>query len=270
MQMKDTLILKETGKDPMYKTWHSSGRALFMYIHAGTGSLVTKDRTYPIEKHTLVLIAPGTYHYTMPDEPTEYIRSKLILSQSKYLAIMELLQNFEGTSGFFGKTVTYARIPAEMGGCLERLFSEASCYPCGTADETLILSCAIHLVFFLNKYATDSVDAAVGFLGKAIRYINENISQDLSLDRICSEINVSKYYFCRQFKLQLGMTVMQYILSTRIVLAKGSLKETKDPVSLISDKCGFSSVSYFCQVFKSETGFTPLQYRKADNSPGQL
>ena len=50
------------------------------------------------------------------------------------------------------------------------------------------------------------------------------------------------------------MTVMEYILKTRIVLAKGLLISEKIPVSEVSSRCGFSSVSYFCRVFKEETG----------------
>ena len=91
--MKSTLIRNEIGKDPMYKIWHASSCALFLYVHSGTGSVVTKDRSYPIEKNALILIAPGTYHYTMPDAPEEYNRSKLILPSTHFAGIVELLQS---------------------------------------------------------------------------------------------------------------------------------------------------------------------------------
>ena len=56
--------------------------------------------------------------------------------------------------------------------------------------------------------------------------------------------------------------VMEYILKTRIVLAKNDLRKTVLPVAQIGDSAGFSSPAYFCRVFKQETGLTPLQYRR--------
>jgi AraC-like DNA-binding protein len=56
---------------------------------------------------------------------------------------------------------------------------------------------------------------------------------------------------------------MEYILATRIVLAKEMLQKTDLTVGEISERCGFSSISYFCRVFKQDTGRTPLGFRKS-------
>ena len=127
-----------------------------MYVHAGTGSVVTKDRTYPIEKNALFLIKPGTYHYTMPDRPDDYVRSKLLLSSGDRTQIESLLSAHKDFQQFFDHTVIYAQIP-------QTLNSEIN-----------------------------------------------HISLELDLDNICAAATMSKYHFCRQFKVQLGMTVMQY------------------------------------------------------------
>ena len=73
---------------------------------------------------------------------------------------------------------------------------------------------------------------------------------------------MSKYHFCRQFKQHIGLTVMKYILRTRITLAKIDLVKTNLSVSEISEKNGFSSVSYFCRIFNETEGCSPLQFRK--------
>ena len=59
------------------------------------------------------------------------------------------------------------------------------------------------------------------------------------------------------------MTVMEYILKTRIVMAQGMLRKERLSVTEISNRCGFSSISYFSRVFRQDTGMTPLQYKKA-------
>lgn len=259
--MNHTLMLHQIGKDPLYKIWHTSSRALFMYVYAGSGSVVTKDRSYPIEERALILIAPGTYHYTMPEDPDSYDRSKFILSSSACRALLELLHSCEVLPAHSEPSVIYARIPPELHETIDRIFSGITLCNGNGADTPLLLSYGLQLLFYLNRYATRSATPA-GFMSDAIRYINEHISAPMDLDGICSAIGISKYYFCRQFKLQLGMTVMEYILNTRLVLAKDELEKTDLPISRISEKYGFSSVSYFCQAFKAENGDTPLQYRK--------
>ena len=58
------------------------------------------------------------------------------------------------------------------------------------------------------------------------------------------------------------MTVMEYVLKTRIVMASEMLKKERCSVTEVSSRCGFSSVSYFSRVFKREVGISPLEYRK--------
>ena len=73
---------------------------------------------------------------------------------------------------------------------------------------------------------------------------------------------MSKYHFCRRFRNAVGTTVMDYILRTRIMMAKDMLDNENMTVTEISNKCGFSSLSYFSRVFKEKTGKTPVEYRK--------
>ena len=95
----------------------------------------------------------------------------------------------------------------------------------------------------------------------AIEYINRHIFEHIGIDEICAAVHSSKYHFCRQFKNATGFTVMEYILKTRLILAKDMLLKNELTVSEISEKCGFSSVSYFSRVFRQEMGMSPLKYR---------
>ena len=113
----------------------------------------------------------------------------------------------------------------------------------------------------LDQYSTDIPFPTSGMVQKAVEYINIHIHEDLRIDRICDAIHVSKYYFCRKFKQSTGLTVMNYILKTRIISAKNLMETTNLTIGQISQRCGFSSQSYFCRVFKEECGMTPLQFR---------
>jgi len=222
---------------------------------------VTKEKIFPIKSGALVLINAGTYHYTMPDDPDVYNRSKLILSSAQYTKVAGLLCNTFGYADIFDRAVVYSEVAPDNRDDVERIFAEAAACQNNGGDEALLLACVLKLVYYLRKYAVEGNAVPIGFMSKAIGYINENIAAELDIDGICSAVNVSKYYFCRQFKRHTGLTVMQYILKTRIILAKDDLEKTSSSITDISERYGFSSASYFCRVFKEETGQTPRQYR---------
>lgn len=261
IKMEEKIVCHEKGKDPLYKTWHASGEHLFMYIYSGTGSIVCAEKVFPLKSGSLVFIAADTYHYTMPDNPEIYDRSKLNIAPQKFTEIIKLLGN-NIFSSLSSKAIVYAEIDEKQQKEIDSVFNEISM--CSTEDERelILISCCMRLLFFLNKYSVESTASATGIMGKAIDYINKNISSDININGICSEVNISKYYFCRSFKEHTGMTVMEYILKTRIILACNELTKTNLSITEISEKCGFSSVSYFCRVFKEQTGITPLKYRK--------
>lgn len=93
-------------------------------------------------------------------------------------------------------------------------------------------------------------------------YIREHIADPLNIDEICAAIHTSKYYFCRKFKSLTGLTVMNYILKTRIILACNMIEQGLRNMTHISEACGFSSPAYFSRVFKDEIGISPMQYKK--------
>lgn len=94
-------------------------------------------------------------------------------------------------------------------------------------------------------------------------YIRAHLSEDLSLESLAAQANLSPVYFHKLFSAHLGMTPAAFVLSCRIAGAKAMLKTSELSIAEIATRCGFSSQSYFNFRFKEVTGETPLQYRKA-------
>ncbi|MCM1026452.1 MAG: AraC family transcriptional regulator [Roseburia sp.] len=93
-------------------------------------------------------------------------------------------------------------------------------------------------------------------------YIQNHLEEDLKIDELAKQAFMSTYYFIRVFKNETGMSPHEYIINTRIHLAKMLLLETTLPVGDICYKSGFSSESAFCAAFKKNVGVTPTLYRK--------
>jgi AraC-like DNA-binding protein len=59
----------------------------------------------------------------------------------------------------------------------------------------------------------------------------------------------------------MGLTVMDYILETRLAMAKEILKEGSVSVTEVGSTCGFSRPAYFSRVFKERVGVSPKKFR---------
>lgn len=253
--------IHEVGRDAHFKLWHalSLDENMIIYFHSGGGSIVCGESVYPIKPGALCFIGAGKYHYTMPDDPALYDRSKIFFSTKLLRGVIALASDGKGLSEFAYDSLVYAEIPEAFQNSVTGIFCEAYRERSGAMDVATVS----HLIHLIQKYSINSIASASGALGEALDFINKNIFKPITIDEICREAHISKYYFCRRFKDSLGMTVMDYILKTRIVLAKQMLEKESLSISEISDRCGFSSVSYFCRVFKESTGVSPLKYRKS-------
>jgi AraC-like DNA-binding protein len=99
-------------------------------------------------------------------------------------------------------------------------------------------------------------------LAYAIRYIQDNLHQPISIEKLCDKACMSKPHFFRSFKNEFGITPVEFINQQRIMYAKQLLSM---PIRSITDACysaGFNSLNYFVRVFKKMEGITPSDYKK--------
>lgn len=97
---------------------------------------------------------------------------------------------------------------------------------------------------------------------KAIALIRDHISDEVNIDKIAEELCVSKNYFIRLFKKEMGVTPVNFIIRRKIEKAQLLLIAGDQPVKQIAYFVGFEDFSYFSRVFKKITGLTPNGYRK--------
>ncbi len=96
---------------------------------------------------------------------------------------------------------------------------------------------------------------------RAVTYINEHFSEEISISHLADMYGFSMYYFIRVFKQETGYTPHDYIVSRRMASVRYLLKYTQLPVKEICFNTGFSSESVFCNAFRKLHGMTPQSYR---------
>ena len=231
------------------------------------GSIVFRDNIYPIKKGSLCFVRSNYMHYTMPENRKNYDRSKIFISSQH---INNILNAASGDASFFEcftkNDVIYAYIPLNERDNIENIFLKAE-NDIKNNDEASFICCFFSLMTSLKKYMAEHISSPDGYMASAIRYINANYGESITIDDICNHIHMSKYHFCRKFKELIGTTVMNYLINTRIAEAKNLLALSDMPISKISETCGFSSFSFFCQAFKQNAGISARQYRKNNKKP---
>lgn len=264
------LLYRQRGKDGYYRIWHKPETNILMLVHGGSGSIVTRDRSYPMGRGTLCFIGAEKYHYTFPDRTEDYVRSKLMLSGNDLSGILRLLRKTPRLQSLLHpRQLREVRLNEEDLRHAEEIFRRLDRQPQGEYLQAEIASAVLQLTVLLAKNGTEEAPPHAGSIGAAVEYINAHLTEPLTVDEICAAAYLSKYHFCRLFKERIGVTVMEYVQKTRIVMAKELLSEGTHSVTAASEACGFSSVSHFSRAFKAETGITPLQYkRRANNSEG--
>ncbi len=96
-------------------------------------------------------------------------------------------------------------------------------------------------------------------LEAVIQYIDENIEKPINLDDLTPVAFLTKYHLCRQFKQKMGVSIYQYSLKKKLLLANNLMKNDI-PITKVFSKCGFGNYSSFYRAYTKEYGMSPQQY----------
>ena len=103
-------------------------------------------------------------------------------------------------------------------------------------------------------------------LSRVMKYIDQNFTEEISLDKLAAVAGYSKYHFSRIFKKYHNMSTVQYISRKRIKLAERLLVDPELSITEVAMRSGFSSLTTFNRIFKMEKQCTPTEFKKMHNA----
>jgi len=184
----------------------------------------------------------------------------------------------------------YAHVVEEMYGCdgaavrvvprfaivdplLEQLaFAVIAALRDGSAEdrlyvETIAQLIAMHLARAHSsrnrpKRAAPTDGLSRGRVRRLLDYIEQHLADDLSLEAMAAEVELSPFYVARAFRAAMGQSPHRYVVARRIELAKRLLSDTAMPIAGIALAAGFSSQSHLSAWFRRVVGVSPAAYRR--------
>ena len=241
---------------PQMQNTHYHNYYELYYLIQGRCNLLVNDRIYELKEHDIVFLPPDTIHKTSyPDDIR--IRAALAFT-ADYIApcfkneLSEICQK----NVFRAKEHTL----------IDDLFNKIEKESFNDSDISReILKC--HLTELLayiirNKNNLVEEQSQVSSLKYITDYIQENYSEDITLDLLANLSGYSTNYFSRLFKDVIGIGYKEYTVMVRLKVAEKLLKATNKSIKEITISCGFNDSNYFSTVFQNKYGVPPTQYKK--------
>lgn len=109
-----------------------------------------------------------------------------------------------------------------------------------------------------SQYLPRTVDKR---LRRTIEYMQVNIHQQISIDRLCKIAGLSKNYYRKLFMKEYGLFPKAYMIQMRLEHAEHLLMETEHTIKEIAHNLGYSDPYSFSKQYKEKRGYPPSMYR---------
>ena len=101
------------------------------------------------------------------------------------------------------------------------------------------------------------------------RYLQEHLSEEMSLAVLSDEFHLNPQYISQLFKNEIGVGFLAYLTNIRMEKAKKLLLSTSLSIAEVAERSGYGDYRVFTKVFKKSEGITPSQYRRDFQSTDQ-
>ncbi|MDQ0169851.1 AraC family transcriptional regulator [Paenibacillus tundrae] len=251
--------------------WHE-----LIYVYRGQGTIFIDMGLEDMTEGDLFIIPGNTVHRALPDEKNPVTSSALffspgLLASAAGVSSSALLALFERCR----KRRVYKRhlSSAErstVAALIEDIQHEFELNNHLSAHAAL-LRFQLLLITLERLDATDPENPprpvpGPRWLSATLSSIDDKLRNGLSLPELAQQAAVSPAHFSRAFKRYTGMTLTDYALARRVIMAKEHLLKGDATMASIADACGFESLPHFYRQFKKLTGTTPAAYRRTMSS----
>ena len=125
--------------------------------------------------------------------------------------------------------------------------------------DTVFYQLMIELACFSLKQQECTVDTVFDEKTvQVLRYINDNITENLSIDHLADRFYISKFHMMRKFKVETGYTVHAYISNKRLLMSQQLIEQGISPTDACF-RCGFRDYSVYSKAYKKMFGVSPAK-----------
>jgi len=245
-------------------TYHSHPNYELHYVLSGSCEIELEDKTiFKISKNQFILIPPHLKH-RITDESIGF---------SKLASLFSLVAHDNPENSFYKTAELIAETPVVkkpsryMKQLSAKIIEFARKKPTDLKNSLLFAFMAFITDMFRVLVGTHQVELRKRYNDKrfddAINYINENVSEKLTVNDVANYIHISKKQLERLFDSILKQTPGTYIKNQRALRIRNLLLKPELSLDDIAEIMGYNNVSSMIKFYKRIEGNTPQQFRKA-------
>ena len=242
----------------------------FYLFLEGDLDLEISGHARPLHPGDMALVPPGVSHHAlMHSSDRPYRRFVLWVSQEYAARLLKespdyvFLMQRAATSG----RCYYHFHEAEFSSIQSRLIRLLEEFHSNRYGRNAAVYLALNdLLLYMNRVIYEREHPVVSGSGDLMQeitlFIDEHLTEDLSLDVLANHVCLSKYYIAHYFKDSLGISIHQYITKKRLQSCSEAIAAGSD-ITRTFDEYGFRDYSSFYRMFRKEYGMSPREYQEA-------
>ncbi|WP_226529919.1 AraC family transcriptional regulator [Metabacillus niabensis] len=257
-------------------SYHSHQDYEIYFFHGGECRYLIHNQIYDLEPGDIIVMDGLTLHKPHVNPTREYVRSVIQFSPVwikgllREMGSMYLLDTFQTLHNCLIRTNEN-----EESKELERVFGRLAALK-KTAkkptlqDETemkILLLHALNIVHRLGQMNSieipDQKEDKTLHAENIALYLQQHYMGRVTLQSVADNLNLSRSYVSKVFKMMTGYTVMEFVMECRLTQAKYLLEmEPLKPMKDVGYESGFESPTHFSRYFREKVGVTAKEYRK--------
>ena len=265
--------LVDKGMTPIGFHFHDFHKILLLM--KGNVSYCVEGRTYDLQADDIVFVPAGEVHRPVLHDTAIYERIIIYISKDylntyrtdNYDLVQCLIEAHQKQSHVL-------RVPAfgttKLGQIVREL--EQSLDSNEYANELYHNLLFLEFMIQLNRVA---IHDGIEYLSNSssnkkmidvIDYLNEHLTDDLSIDFLAETFYLSRYHLMHAFKEETGYTIGNYLSTKRLLLARDRIRQG-EPITNVCYECGFRNYSTFSRAYKKNFGCSPREQLSRQTTP---
>lgn len=247
-----------------------------VYISEGSGKQYINDTEYDVSKGDIVFINYNQTHafssngsmtyYNCLLKP-EFMSGELVNTENIYAVFaLSMFDEFDkNVSGTRQKASFRGREMLEIESIVENMLTEFSEKKVGYMS---VIKGYMQVFFakLIRKIQDSNQNDIAGYIHKItpdiLKYIDDNLTEKLTLTELAEKCFYNPDYFSRMFKQCCGKSLTSYICEKRMERAMQMLSQTDMPVGEVCSAVGYNDKTQFYKAFRRHSGTTPGGYRE--------
>ena len=240
---------------------HAHATAEVFYLISGTGVFHIEGSSYHMQPGDIVLMRPAEAHYIEQDPSVPYERICLNFD----MAILDALDPDHTLMRPYFDREPGSRNHYRTAGTQDSI--------CRTYLDNILnapddrLKAMANLILLLRQLGvmfdrdTSRPEEPDTLEYRIVRYINENLQKELSLQDLCDHFFISRAQLCRRFKKIAGTSVGKFVAAKRLLKAQHLISQGKKPTDVFAE-CGYQDYSTFYRAYLHHFGHSPRDARQ--------